>query len=99
MELFAAIHVPEKSSSCPAFIDDFGLLPKMRRIIQPLWWKRLHHSSFTKVAAVTRTLLRHRPLRDLHEVVGAEPLGESGLDLLGVKFDVNAPGANRFIER
>jgi len=28
MELFAAIHVPEKSGSGPAFIDDFGLLSK-----------------------------------------------------------------------
>jgi hypothetical protein len=25
MELFAAIHVPEKFGSGPAFIDDFGL--------------------------------------------------------------------------
>ena len=99
MELFAAIHVPEKSSSCPAFIDDFGLLPKMRRIIQPLWWKRLHHSSFTKVAAVTRTLLRHRPLRDLHEAVGTKPFGKGALDILGVKFDVNASRMNPFIER
>jgi hypothetical protein len=28
MELFAAIHVPEKSGSRPAFIDDFGLPSK-----------------------------------------------------------------------
>jgi hypothetical protein len=28
MELFAAIHVPEKSGSCPAFIDDFSLPSK-----------------------------------------------------------------------
>ncbi|MGA2240637.1 MAG: hypothetical protein ABSH11_01165 [Verrucomicrobiota bacterium] len=35
MELFAAIHVPEKSGFHPAFIDDFGLFRKGRRIIQP----------------------------------------------------------------
>jgi hypothetical protein len=28
MKLFAAIHVPEKFGSRPAFIDDFGLLSK-----------------------------------------------------------------------
>jgi hypothetical protein len=28
MELFAAIHVPEKLGSRPAFIDDFGLPSK-----------------------------------------------------------------------
>jgi len=71
---------------------------KMHRIVQPLWWKRLRRSSFAKVEAVTGALLRHGPLRNLHEVFGAEPLGKCGLDILGVKFDVNAPGANRFIE-
>jgi hypothetical protein len=28
MELFAAIHVPEKTGSDPVFIDDFGPLSK-----------------------------------------------------------------------
>ena len=44
-------------------------------------------------------LLRSRSLGYLDEVSGAEPLGKSGLNILGVKFDVNAPGANRFIQR
>jgi hypothetical protein len=34
MELFAAIHVPEKSGSRPAFIDDFSCPQKERRINQ-----------------------------------------------------------------
>jgi hypothetical protein len=35
MKLFAAIHVPEKFGSRPAFIDDFGSRRKRRQIIQP----------------------------------------------------------------
>jgi hypothetical protein len=72
---------------------------KMHRIVQPLWWKRLRRSSFAKVEAVTGALLRHRPLCDLHEIPGAEPLGESGLDIASGELDVNASGTDRFVER
>jgi hypothetical protein len=41
MKLFAAIHVPEKFGSRPAFIDDFGL-PSKKASFSLLWWKRLH---------------------------------------------------------
>jgi hypothetical protein len=34
MKFFAAIHVPEKFDSHPAFIGDFGLPSKKRQIIQ-----------------------------------------------------------------
>ena len=99
MKLFAAIHVPEKFSFRPAFIDDFGLPSKKASNHSPGGGATGSVTHLSPVEAVTEVLVRHRPLRDLHEVTGAEPLGKSSLDILGVKFDVNAPRVNPFIER
>ena len=60
---------------------------------------RFRDSSFAKVEAVTEALLRHRPLRDLHEAVGTKPFGKGALDFPGVELDVNASRMNPFIKR
>jgi len=89
----------KNSASTPFLLVISTSREKRCRIIRPAMVNRFCLASFAKVEAVTGALLRHRPLRDLHEAVGTKPFGKGALDILGVKFDVNASRMNPFIER
>jgi hypothetical protein len=61
MNFFAAIHVPEKFGSHPAFIGEFGLPSKNVKSSNRLWRRRLHRervaqSSGDRVTQVCRKI-------------------------------------------
>jgi hypothetical protein len=68
MELFAAIHVPEKLGSRPVFIDDFGL-PAKKASFSRRWWKRLHRE---RVAQRPTPSLPRQPASCDERILAAE---------------------------
>jgi hypothetical protein len=102
-ELFAAIHVPEKFGSHPAFIGEFGLPSKNVKSSNRLWWRRLHRervaqSSGDGVAQVWRKIhalgqFTRRPLLDERSIL-APVLG-----LLARAFPGEATWRKRFGHR